>query len=484
MAEFTAEIGDEIITEEISPKSGEQGGQGENGNIITEGNLIKALLIVALPIILSNALQSVLEIVDMYFIGQLGNTSIAGGSVSMSVIMVLMTVFIGLMTATAAFISRAYGSNNHDRIPVILAHSLIMAAIVSVIIALIGIFWSEDILLILSQDAEVAAEGARFLAPLLTGIFTIVVLMIIVTAFQASGDSKTPMYVMIAINIVNIILNPTLINGLFGLPAFGITGSAYATILSRAFGIFVFAGIIYLLPAYRSRPVRLPVHFKLEPKLLIDVIFVAVPSAVQMGVRSVSFMLMMWIIAFYGEATIAAYGICIRFDMLGLIIVMGFGTAIAIMVGQNLGANRPDRAKQAVKYAVALSVGFICIVTAIYSIYASDLLYIFGLEDEALDVGISFMHVIPLSYCLIAIAMTLGFAMNGAGATRPGMYSAIIGMLIVQCSASYYLMISGYPIDCIWYAVVLGVICMCATNYLFFRHGGWLKKKLDLGGES
>jgi Na+-driven multidrug efflux pump len=94
----------------------------------------------------------------MYFIGQLGNTSIAGGSVSMSVIMVLMTVFIGLMTATAAFISRAYGSNNHDRIPVILAHSLIMAAIVSVIIALIGIFWSEDILLILSQDAEVAAE--------------------------------------------------------------------------------------------------------------------------------------------------------------------------------------------------------------------------------------------------------------------------------------------------------------------------------------
>ncbi|MBQ4414655.1 MAG: MATE family efflux transporter, partial [Methanomicrobium sp.] len=109
-------------------------------------------------------------------------------------------------------------------------------------------------------------------------------------------------------------------------------------------------------------------------------------------------------------------------------------------------------------------------------------LFIFGLEGEALDVGISFMHVIPFSYWLIATAMTLGFAMNGAGATRPGMYSAIIGMLIVQCSVSYYLMSGGYPIYCIWYAVVLGVICMCTTNYLFFRHGGWLKKKLDLGG--
>ena len=237
----------------MKPASGKE--KGDQGNFITEGSLIKALLIVAMPIILSNALQSVLEIVDMYFIGHLGNTSIAGGSVSMSIIMVLMTVFIGLMTATAAFISRAYGSKNFDRIPVILAHSLLMAAIVSGVIAVIGMFWSEDILLILSKDAAVASEGAKFLSPLLEGIFTIVILMIIVTAFQASGDSKTPMYVMVAINIVNIILNPTLINGLFGLPAFGIAGSAYATILSRAFGILVFAGLIYLLPSYKSNPV-------------------------------------------------------------------------------------------------------------------------------------------------------------------------------------------------------------------------------------
>ncbi len=419
----------------------------------------------------------------MYFIGHLGNTSIAGGSVSMSILMALMTVFIGLMTATAAFVSRAYGSDNHERISVILAHSLIMAAILSIVIAIIGIFWADDILFILSKDAAVAAEGAKFLTPLLVGIFTIVILMLIVTAFQSSGDSRTPMYVMIAINIANIILNPTLINGFFGLPACGIAGSAYATLLSRAFGIFVFAGIIYLLPSYKSKPVRLPVHFSFEPKLLTDIVFIAIPSAIQTGVRSVSFMLMMWIIAFYGEATIAAYGICIRLDMLGLIIVMGFGTAVAIMVGQNLGAKKPERAKTAVKYAVVLSAGFMCIVALLYSFYAASFLEIFGLAGEALDVGISFMHVIPLSYWLIATAMTLGFAMNGAGATRPGMYSAVIGMLIIQCSTSYFLMASGYTIDYIWYAVILGVISMCTINYLFFRNGGWLKKKLDLGGD-
>ena len=433
---------------------------------------------------MSNALLSVLEIVDMYFIGHLGEASIAGGSVSMSLMMVLRVLFLGLMIATAAFVARAYGSNNYDKIPEILYHSLIFSAVISLILGFTGIFLSDDILLLLSKDPVAAAEGAEYLTPLLSGIFTVIILMLIVTAFQASGDSKTPMYVMIAINIVNMILNPALIDGFFGLPALGIAGSAYATLISRTCGIAIFAVIIYLLPSYRSSPVRLPVNFSFNPKLFKDILFVAVPSAVQMGIRSVSLMLMMWIIAFYGEAEIAAYGVCIRLDMLGLIIVWGFGMAIAIMVGQNLGAKRPDRAKQAVKYAVAISAGFICVIAAIYIIFAPDILVLFGLEGEDLGVGISFMHVIPFSYWVIATAMMLGFAMNGAGATRPGMYSAIIGMLIIQCSTAYFLMINKFPIDFIWYAIVLGSISMCTTNYLFFRHGGWLKKKLDLGGEN
>ena len=463
---------------------GEHGGKSGNDNYITEGSLLKALLIVALPIIMSNALLSVLEIVDMYFIGHLGEASIAGGSLSMSLMMVLRVLFLGLMTATAAFVARAYGSNNHDKIPEILAHSLIISVGIALFLGFIGLFKSEEILLLLSRDPVAAAEGARYITPLLTGIFSVIILMLIVAAFQASGDSKTPMFVMIAINIINIIMNPVLIDGFFGLPSFGIAGSAYATLIARTCGIAIFAGIIYLLPSYQSRPVRLPVHFEFRPKLLTDILFVAIPSAVQMGVRSVSFMLMMWIIAFYGEATIAAYGICIRLDMLGLIIVMGFGTAVAIMVGQNLGAQKPERAIQAVKYAVAISVGFICVIAAIYIIFAPEILAVFGLEGEDLDVGISFMHVIPLSYWIIVTTLVLGFAMNGAGATRPGMYSAIIGMLIVQCSAAYFMMINKFPIDFIWYAIVLGSISMCTMNYLFFRHGGWLKKKLDLGGES
>lgn len=188
----------------------------ERENIITEGNITKALIIIALPIIISNILQSVLEVVDMYFIGHLGQDAIAGGTMSISIIMVLTTVLFGIVTATAAFISRAYGSQRYERIQVILAHSLYLALIISAIIAVIGFFWSEELLFLLGADPGALAEGAKFLRPMLMGLFVMVILMTLVTAFQSSGDSRTPMYAMIAVNIVNIILNPTLIQGLGG----------------------------------------------------------------------------------------------------------------------------------------------------------------------------------------------------------------------------------------------------------------------------
>ncbi len=456
----------------------------ERENIITEGSITKALIIIAIPIIISNILQSVLEVVDMYFIGHLGQDAIAGGTMSISIIMVLMTVLFGIVTATAAFISRAYGSQRYERIQVILAHSLYLALIISAIIAVIGFFWSEELLLLLGADPGALAEGVKFLQPMLMGLFVMVILMTIVTAFQSSGDSRTPMYAMIAVNIVNIILNPTLIQGLAGLPAFGIAGSAYASILSRGAGILLLFAVIYLHPTFKNSPVRLPKKWTLETDLIKQIVFIAIPSAIQSGVRSFGFLMMTAIITtFYGTAAVAAYGISIRLDMLGLIIVMGFCTAIAVMVGQNLGAGRVDRAELSVKYAVVINAIFMACVAVFYYFNAEMLLAFFGAEGEALIDGVLFMHIIPFSYFIIAAAMTLGFAMNGAGMTRPGMYSAIIGQICVQVALSAMFAYLGYPIQYVWYAIVCGSVVMCICDYYFYRKGDWKRKKLDLGGE-
>ncbi|HJK27674.1 MAG TPA: MATE family efflux transporter [Methanocorpusculum sp.] len=457
----------------------------ERENIVTEGSITKALFIIALPIIISNILQSVLEVVDMYFIGHLGDDAIAGGTMSLSIIMVLTTVMFGVVTATAAFISRAYGSKQYERIQVILAHALYLALIISAIIAVIGLFWSEELLLLMGAEPGALAEGAKFLRPMLMGLFGMIILMTLVTAFQSSGDSRTPMYVMIAVNIVNIILNPTLIQGLAGLPAFGIAGSAYASILSRTAGIVLLLGVMYLHPAFKNSPVRLPVKLTFEPQLVKNIIVIAIPSALQSGIRSFGFLMMTSLITIgYGTVAVAAYGIAIRLDMLGFIIVMGLCTAIAVMVGQNLGAGKVERAEMAVKYAVILNAIFMACVAVFYYLNAEMLLAFFGAEGETLKDGVIFMHIVPFSYFISAAAMTLGFAMNGAGMTRPGMYSAIAGQIFTQVARSAMFAYLRYPFEYVCYAIAFGSVIMCLCDYYFYHKGDWKRKKLNLGGDT
>ena len=455
-----------------------------SNNLLTEGSVGKGLWIVALPIIISNFLASILEVVDMYFIGKLGDVSIAGGAMSISIIIVLTTVIFGTVTATAAFVSRAYGSERYERIPVILSHSLYLALGFSAVLAVIGMFWSQDLLLLLGADPEVAAVGARFLSPMLMGMFVFVTLMILTTVFQSTGDSRTPMFVMIGVNIANIVLNPTLIMGLGGLPAFGIAGSAYASIASRATGVLLLVGVMYLLPSKKNGPVRLPKQWTFEPRLLKDIVRVMVPSAVQSGVRSFAFLGMTAIVALYGTSAVAAYGICQRLDMLGLIFVMGVCTGVAVMVGQNLGAGKVERAEKTVRIAMIVNALFMALVGILYLRSADHLLAFFGATEASLANGIQFMHIVPPSYFVIAMAMTMGFAMNGAGMTRPGMYAAIAGQLIVQVGLAAALVAMDMPLQFIWFAVVCGAVVVFLCDLFFYRQGAWKTKKLDLGGEN
>ncbi|HJJ88906.1 MAG TPA: MATE family efflux transporter [Methanocorpusculum sp.] len=453
----------------------------ERENIATEGNILKALIIIASPIILSNLLQSVLEVVDMYFIGHLGQDAIVGGMMSISIIMVLTTVLFGLVTATSAFISRAYGLERYDRIPVILAHSLYLTLIFSFIIAVIGFFWSDKLLFLFGANHGSLVEGAKFLRPMLMGLFVMNCLMTIVTAFQSCGDSWTPMCAMIAVNTVNIVLNPILILGFGIFPALGIAGSAYASILSRATGILLLLAIIYLYPSFQNNHVRFPNIWTFEPQLIKDIILITIPCAIQSGVRSFGFLLMTSIVSFfYGAAAVAAYGISTRLDMLGLVIVMGFCIAISVMVGQNLGAGAVERAELSVRYAAVVNAFFMMIVAVFYYLKAENLLIFFGVDGESLVYGVMFMHIIPFSYFIIAIAMTLGFAMNGAGMTRAGMYSAISGQICTQVVLSAFFAYFEYPIQYIWYAIVCGSIIMCICDFYFYSKGEWKRKNLAI----
>ena len=458
-------------------------GHGNSKFSLTEGSIMKALLVVALPIILSNLLQNVLELVDIYFIGHLGEDAAAAGTTSASVIMLLLVLILGINTATAAFISRAHGSGKVDRIPVILGHALYLTMAISIIIAIVGIFFTENIFQLFGADPGVTAQGVQFLQPVLIGIFIMVLLMVLTTVFQSTGDSKTPMIVMIIVNLVNIGLNPSLINGFGFFPALGIAGSAYASLISRALGVILLILAMYLLPSKKNSPIKFPKKWTFEPRLLRDLALIGLPSAVQSGLRSFAFVGMTFIVTMFGgSAAMAAYGLCGRLDMMGFILVMGLCVGVAVMVGQNLGADKPERAMKAAKYAIIINAGFMLAMGAFYFFLGSPLLEIFGASDEWLALGQQYMHIVPWSYFVAAIGMTMGFAMNGAGATRPGMYGALIGQIGIQVGGSILCMtvLGIQNVAIIWFCIFLSAFFTTGVNAIFFFRGKWMKTKLHI----
>lgn len=432
------------------------------------GAVLKALLIIAIPIILGNLLESVTEIVDMHFIGTLGQVSMAGGSAAISVTTLLMTLLIGVAIAIAAYISRAHGMGNKKMISQILTHSLIIGIIISVIVALIGVFFADQIMVLMTHgNLETAAAGVSYLKPMLLGTVLLMLLLVMTIAYQSIGKPLIPMIALLGVNVVNAILNPMLI-GIFGL-----SGSAYATLIARGLGGIVLFALLYILPSAKEAGLRLAKPFKWDKKLFGGIIKVAVPSSIQGCIRNFGLMIMTAIIAFYGTATVAAYGVCTRTDMIGLMIGMGIAQAVCVIVGQSLGAGNVEHATRTVKYAALLNAVIMGIIAIVFVTAAPAILSFFGATGDAMSIGLIWMTTVPFASILMGIAFTFGFAMNGAGMTWPGMIGALVGQVAVPIAVSLFCVSNNLPVAVVFGGVCVGIITNFIIDFSFYKSGMW-----------
>lgn len=442
---------------------------------ITEGNLLKGLLTVSFPIILSNILQSVVEVVDLFFIGRLGPDAIAGVSMSMMFILVIMTIIIGVVTATTAFISHAWGAREYDKPGIYLISALLIGAGFAVIFALLGLVGSDHILLLLGATPEVAIQGGAFLQAILLGNFSMVGLWILCSAYQSCGNARTPMMVMLGANIINIILNPLLIFGYGPVPGFGIIGSALATIIGRS------CGFLYLFTAiYTGRgPFRLPARIVIDTLLIRKLFIIAIPNSLQNGMRSISLLILTAIVAAYGAAAISAYGIVIRMELISLMPGFAIATATAVIVGQNLGARQPERAVTGVYYSLLLYGVVMAIMATFYALFPAEIIGFFDPSGTSTAIGTGYFHTVAPFYLMTAISIILSFAMNGAGATRIPMYATAISLIGVQIPLAMFLpawLDTG--IVGVWYAIIIGLTLQAGVLAFLFHRKTWLTTRL------
>ncbi|MHC1631658.1 MAG: MATE family efflux transporter [Methanotrichaceae archaeon] len=437
---------------------------------ITEGDTFRGFLKISSPIVANNILQSILEIVDLYFVGRLGVSAIAGVAMCGTIVMVLMSIIIGIATANTVFVSRFYGAKDMQNVGKTIVHSLYLGIVSSLLLAIFGALFAKDMLLLLGADETVAVIGASYLRILFTGIFTMILLWIVSSSLQSCGDSLTPMIIMVIANLANIAFDPLFISGYGIVPALGAAGAALATVTSRGIGLVIGFWILF---SGRSL-ISFPSENKLDLHLIWRLIRVGIPNTVQSGTRSVTFLAMMAIVALYGTAAVSAYGIAGRIELVALMPGFGIATGTAIIVGQNLGAKKPERVEKGVMLSLFLYGAFMILVSVTYYFLAPQIMEFFDPSGASTTIGISYFHALTPFYLVIAISIILSFALNGAGDTKNPMYAALFSMVLLQIPLAYYLpILLNIGIEGVWLAMIIGIVMETLFLFWVYRRGKW-----------
>jgi putative MATE family efflux protein len=458
---------------------------------LTSGSIPVGILSLAVPMILSMFLHSIQSLVDMFFVGKLGPASIAAVGMSGAVIWILVTAFMGVNIATVAMVSRAVGAGDEERASHVAGQALALTAVISAAVGVVGYLSAAHLLRFLGANTEVVELGTGYLHITFVGTFFLTGIFIISGVFQGMGDTVTPLLLGIVTTVCNVILDPILIFGWLGIPPMGVRGSALATVIART--VSLAAGLAIVM---HGRLKIRPVDTVPDPRTMWTIVAIGVPGALQMGIRAIMNLALMTIVAKFGTITVAAYTVGMRIRMIGLFPSFGFGGAAATMVGQNLGAGRPERSKRSAFTAAGMALAAVAAAATVFAVFAPYLVRIFNDDPGVVAVGARFLRVTAAVLVTASVSIVLGRSMSGAGDTVSPMVITLVMLWGFQIPAAVYLSgireLWGFAVpfrdlfegiaagseDGVWYAMLAASVLQAAVTVLWFLRGKWMYKKV------
>ncbi len=441
---------------------------------LTEGSIPKSVWALALPMMIGNILQTLFNVVDMIFVGKLGAEAIAAVSMSGIIMMLIITAAIGLSVGTTAMVARFTGAKNIEQANNVAMQSLILGGVIFVLLAIFGTIFAESLLRLIGARQEVLKLSVGYIRIIFVGSITMLVLFQGSAILRGAGDAVTPMKILILSTVLNLILDPLLIFGIWIFPRLEVRGAAYATVFARGVGMLIVLWV--LVRGYSNIHINLK-KIKLDFKIMWRIIKIAVPGFIRPMFRSVSSLIVMGIVALYGTYAVAAYGICIRINMIVMKPGFGLGLATATLVGQNLGAGKPERAEKSAWIALVFYDLIMVIVGSLFFIFAPGLIKIFNTNPEVVRMGVSFLHIVTLSYIFLAPSIILGNAMNGAGDTvSPAFITGIAQLGVRIALALIFTKICGLDTIGIWLAVAISIVVEGIVMVGWFSMGKWKHK--------
>jgi putative MATE family efflux protein len=380
----------------------------------TAGSLNRAVLLLAVPMVLEMIMESLFAVVDVFWVSRLGSDAVAVVGLTESVMSIVYAVAIGVSFAATAIVARRIGEKDPARAAQAAGQIVVLGTAVAASLGLVGGWWAPEILGLMGANEAIVTLGTDFTRVMLGGNATVFLIFLINAIFRGAGDAVLAMRTLWLANGLNIILDPCFIFGWGPFPEMGVTGAAVATNIGRGVGVLY---QLWHLAGHHSRVRVRPPNLRPVMAELVDILRTATNGIAQLLITTTSWVGLFKILALFGSTTLAGYTIAIRIVIFALMPAWGLANAGATLVGQNLGAGQPDRAEAAVKIAARYNVLFLGAVGLIFVVLAAPLVGLFTAEPDVLAQGTRALWIVSLAFPLYAAGMCLEAAFNGSGDT-------------------------------------------------------------------
>ncbi|SFS74207.1 MATE family efflux transporter [Halostagnicola kamekurae] len=477
---------------------------GEDRSVdVTNGELLKPIVFLAIPLVLTQLLQVAYNIADTFWVGRVGSDAVAAISFAFPIIFLVISIGGGFTVAGTILISQHKGANNDERVDHVVGQTMSFVLLVSLLASIVGYVFAPQLLTLVGAEAGSAVHGmaVEYTRAWFVGTVTVFAFFMFQALLRGWGDTRTPLYLMTVSVVLNVVLDPFLILGfennplfgalglgalesslysLTGFTGLGVEGAAIATVFSRAVGAFVglwllFSGELGIKPSLSQ--------FRLQLESVTKLVRLGIPAGIEQSTRALGITVLTALVAIAGSDAVAAFGVGSRVYAIFTLLSLGIAQATEVVVGQNLGAQQSDRARNGVLLNAGIIGGaFAAMSVAVYA-FAPEIIGVFLTGEESatvIDMGAEFLTIVGPTFAFLGVFQILMGAFRGSGSTRIAMAFSILSLWIIQVPVAYGLIQwGGFGETGVWYAMAISNVVSVVVAGLWFFRGTWTSGVVD-----
>ncbi len=442
----------------------------------TTGSLNRAILLLAIPMVLEMVLESLFAVVDVFWVGRVGANAVATVGLTESLMLLIFAIGLGRSLSTTAIVARRIGEKDPEDAAVAGVQAIIIGLAISVLLGIPALIFAPDLLHLMGASPEIVATGSGYARIALGGSGVVLLLFLNNAIFRGAGDAAIAMRLLWVSNIINLILDPCLIFGWGPFPKLGVTGAALATFTGRGIGV-LYQFYRLMKGTERIRILRRQVRLNLD--VILRLLRVSLTCIFQFMIAQSSWIGLVRIVSIFGASALAGYTIAIRIVIFAILPSWGLSNAAATLVGQNLGAKQPERAETSVWRTGFYNMIFLGCVGIGFILFAPQIVHIFTRDPAVVPLAVSALRIVSTGNIGYAYAMVMLQAFNGAGDTVTPTIVNFFGFWVLEIPLAYWLAIhQGMHSNGVYWSIVIAEGSIAVASIILFKRGRWKQRMI------